>query len=121
MRCLVLVMFLSLTLNLFAAEFEIFTLSKATVDETNATVYYIDQGDQLLESINQTMLAKGVRNEEQGKPYAAQELKHALANQVKGLLKAGRYQLKYFPAIVVDGQYVIYGTTDIDAYEELKP
>lgn len=121
MRSLVLIMFISFPVGLFAAEFEIFTLSKEIIDETNVTVYYIDQGDQLLNSINQLMLSKGIRDEEQGKRYATPDLSNALVNQVKGLLKAGRYQLKYFPAIVVDGQYVIYGTTDIGSYDELKP
>lgn len=118
---LVIILLLSFPLSTLATEFEIFTLSNTSIDEAKATVYYIDQGDQLLGSINQTMRVKGVSNEEQGNAYATPELKHALVNQVQGLLKAGRYQLKYFPAIVVDGQYVIYGTTDISAYEELKP
>lgn len=108
-------------LSLLAAEFEIFMLGKNTVDESNATVYYIDQGDQLLASINQEMLSAGVTSEEQGKRYATPELERALVNQIRGLLKAGQYQLKYFPAVVVDGQYVIYGTTDISLFDEMKP
>lgn len=121
MRRLVLIVLLSVPLSSSAVEYEIFTLSNAAIDESNATVYYIDQGDLLLESINQAMRVKGVTNEEQGKRFATPELSNALVNQVKGLLKAGKYQLKYFPAIVVDGQYVIYGTTDIDTFDELKP
>lgn len=121
MRGLVLFLLLSFPLSLLAAEFEIFTLGNAVINESNATVYYIDRGDQLIESINQTMRANSVANEEQGKPYATPELSAALVNQVKGLLKAGKYQLKYFPAIVVDGQYVIYGSTDISDFEALKP
>ena len=121
MRALGTFLILSFPLNLLAAEFEVFTIGKGFVDEPNATVYYVDQGDQLLESINQKMLAAGVTNEEQGKRYATPELKRALVNQVKGLLKAAQYQLKYFPAVVVDGRYVIYGTTDIGFFEEMKP
>ena len=120
MRALVTLLILSFPLNLLAAEFEVFTIGKDFVDEPNTTVYYVDQGDQLLESINQKMLSAGVTSEEQGKPYATPELKSALVNQVKGLLKAAHYQLKYFPAVVIDGQYVIYGTTDIGLFDEMK-
>ena len=121
MRRIVLIIYFIFPLDSFAAEFEIFAFSNVSVDEMNATVYYIDQGDQLLESINQVMRAKGVINEEQGKAFVTPELSNALVSQVKGLVKAGRYQLKYFPASVIDGRYVIYGTTDISAFERLKP
>ena len=107
MRALVFFFVLILPLNLLAAEFEIFTLGIGLVDNPNATVYYVDQGDRLLESINQDMRAAGIKSEEQGKPYAT--------------LKAAHYQLKYFPAVVVDGQYVIYGTTDTSMFKEMKP
>ena len=70
---------------------------------------------------DQVMREKGVINEEPGKAYVTPELSNALVSQVKGLVKAGRYQLKYFPAIVIDGRYVIYGTTDINEFERLKP
>lgn len=121
MRALVFFFVLILPLNLLAAEFEIFTLGIGLVDNPNATVYYVDQGDRLLESINQDMRAAGIKSEEQGKPYATPELSDALVNQVRGLLKAAHYQLKYFPAVVVDGQYVIYGTTDTSMFKEMKP
>lgn len=121
MRGLMTIFFLSFPLSALSAEFEIFAFSKTLIDESKATVYYIDKGDQLIESINKVMRAQGVMNEDEGKRFATPELSQALVNQVKGLLKASRYRLKYFPAIVVDGQYVIYGTTDIGVYQELKP
>ena len=121
MRAVAIFLVLVFPLNLLAAEFEIFTFGKTSIDDSNATVYYIDQGDRLLQSINQEMLSAGVTNEEQGKRFATPELSAALVNQIKGLLKAGQYQLKYFPAIVIDGQYVIYGSTDISLYDEMKP
>ena len=121
MRTVALLIALTFPLNLLAAEFEIFTFSKNTIDDSNATVYYIDQGDRLIQSINQQMHSAGVTTEEQGKRFATPELSDALVNQIKGLLKAGQYQLKYFPAIVIDGQYVIYGSTDISLYNEMKP
>jgi len=67
------------------------------------------------------MRAAGVNSEEQGRRFATPELSNALLNQIRGLVKAGQYQLKYFPAVVIDGRYVIYGTTDISLYEEMKP
>lgn len=121
MRCLILFLSLALPAALQASEFEIFTLGNKPVDESNATVYYLDRGDELLRAINQEMSSAGVTSEEQGKHYATPELSEALIGQVKGLLKAGHYQLKYFPAVVVDGRYVIYGTTDIRLFNEMKP
>jgi len=121
MRTLALFLILVFPLRLIAADFEIFTLGKNTVTERNATVYIIDQGDELLQSINQQMRAAGVNSEEQGRRFATPELSNALLNQIRGLVKAGQYQLKYFPAVVIDGRYVIYGTTDISLYEEMKP
>lgn len=121
MRALTSLFILIFPLDILATEFEIFTLTKDVIDEPNALVYYVDQGDLLLDSINELMLSAGVENEEQGKRYVTPELTNALRNQVAGLLKAAHYQLKYFPAIVVDGRYVIYGTTDASSYEEVTP
>lgn len=121
MRCLILFLSLTFPMLVLANEFEIFTLGNKPVNESNATVYYLDQGDELLRAINQEMSSLGVTSEEQGKHYATPELSEALINQIKGLLRAGHYQLKYFPAVVVDGQYVIYGTTDIRLFKEMKP
>jgi len=121
MRSLAFFLMVSFPISTLANEFEIFTLGKAPKVESNATVYVVDQGDQLLKSINQTMLASGITNEEQGKQYATPELSNALVNQVKGLIQSGKYQLKYFPAVVIDGRYVIYGTTDISLFEKMKP
>lgn len=121
MRSLAHFIILSFPVSLLAADYEIFALSKDIVNEPNATIYVIDQGDQLLQSINQQMRVAGVSSEEQGRRFATPELSDALLNQIEGLVKAGQYQLKYFPALVVDGQYVIYGTTNIRLYEDMKP
>lgn len=121
MRSLIILPLFCVSLSSLATEFEIFTLGDESLSDSAATVYRIDQGDRLLESINKEMQRIGITTEEQGKHFATPELSEALSNQVRGLLKAGRYQLKYFPAIVIDGQYVIYGTTDISRFGEMKP
>ena len=101
--------------------YEIFiTQGNVQTLESDTTVYHIKQGDNLLVSINQQLKRDGIMDEETAATYVTQQLQEMLVNQMTGLTKAAQYQLKYFPAIVKDGQYVIYGTTDPKAFDDIS-
>ena len=81
------------------------------------TLYEIDQINQL-----QRELSRGLpKDAEQAKQLVLQRFQlidatvsQRLENTAKGLVKAMHYGIDRTPAIVVDGQAVIYGVTDVD-------
>jgi len=120
MRYLVVFITCLSSVSVYAQSFELFTTNNVSLVDPTVRVYHVAAGDQLLQQANGQMKAAGVRNEEDGARFVTEELKDALANQVNGIIRASKYQLSYFPALVVDGKYVIYGTTDIGDYDRLK-
>jgi integrating conjugative element protein (TIGR03757 family) len=81
------------------------------------TLYEIDRISRL-----QSELSQGLpKDPEQAKQLVLQRfqsldanVKHQLENAAKGLEKAKRYGLDRSPAMVFDGQAVIYGVSDVD-------
>ncbi len=105
---------------LYAQDFELFVTGADDYTQPGVSVYQVNGGDRVMAEINDQLKRDGITREEDGERYVTEQLKHALANQAIGLVKAAKYQLKYFPALVIDGEYVIYGTTSVDAYDRLK-
>lgn len=98
---------------------EVFTDSVLQVVNSaqNTTVYVIDRIDQL-----QQELSNDLSNDpEKAKQLASQrfqrmnaQLSSELENAAKGLGRAMQYGIDRYPAVVFDGQAVVYGVTDID-------
>lgn len=121
MRQLIVITFmLVVAMPVHAERFELFVTDENEYTQPGVTVYRINGGDRLMVSINDQLKRDGVTREADGERYVTEALKHALANQAIGLVKAGQYKLSYFPALVIDGQFVVYGTTRVDAYYRLK-
>lgn len=99
---------------------EVFTDSRFPVvgGTDNATVYVIDRIDQLQQELSKDL----PRNPETAKQLALtrfqrmdNHLSSELENASKGLVQAMQYGIDRCPAMVFDGQAVIYGVTDINA------
>ena len=110
--------------NETAPAIEVFTDSKFQVVRIpeNTTVYVIDRIDQLQQTLSkdlpsdpdkakQVVLARFQRTDAQ--------LSSELENAAKGLVQAMQYRINRYPAIVFDGNAVVYGVTDVDAATQL--
>ena len=82
------------------------------------TVYYIDRIDRLQKEFSKDLPA----NPEVAKQTALHrfqrmdnKLSHELENAANGLVQAVQYGIDRYPAIVFDGNAVVYGITDIRA------
>lgn len=120
MRQLILLLLMSCAPAVQAQVFELFVADANTRTVSGATVYRVNGGDLLMADINAQLKRDRIMKEADGHRYVTRNLKQALSNQAVGLMKAAKYQLSYFPALVIDGRFVIYGTTDIKDYERLK-
>ncbi len=99
---------------------EVFTDSRfAVISGTdNATVYVIDRIDRL-----QQELSKGLPSKpEIAKKRVMQrfqgmnsQLSSEMESAAKGLVQALQYSIDRYPAIVFDGEVVVYGVTDVHA------
>ena len=107
-----------------ALTIEVFTDSRLQVVSGNdhATVYLIDRIHNLQEELSIDLPA----DPESAKALALQrfqwmdtQLSRELENTAKGLVQAMQYGIDRYPAIVFDGQAVVYGLTDIYAATEL--
>jgi len=114
------IIFLLIACPAHGEQFELFVVNPISNERQDVAVYQINGGDQLMASINAQMKRDGVMREAEGARYVTSELKQALAEQAIGLTKAMQYQLLYFPALVIDERFVIYGTTDPKHYDRLK-
>jgi len=112
--------FIGFTLSTYAEEFELFVVDSDLYAQPGVTVYQVNGGDRLMAEINTQLKRDGVTREEDGEAYVTQAFKEALANQAIGLVKAAKYQLSYFPALVIDRRFVVYGTTSVNDYYRLK-
>lgn len=101
-----------------APSIEVFTDSSLQVVPANdhTTVYVIDRIRKLQEELSIDLPA----DSESAKALALQRfqrmdthLSRELENAAKGLVQATQYGVDRYPAIVFDGQAVVYGLTDI--------
>lgn len=106
------------------ASIEVFVGS--TFHEINSmkytTVYRIDRIDELQKELPHQL----PRDPEKAKQLALRrfqrmdaQLSHQLENAAKGLMQALQYGINRYPAIVFDGQAVVYGVTDIETAARL--
>ena len=107
-----------------ARTIEVFTDSSLQIVSGNghATVYLIDRIHKLQEALSIDLPA----DPESAKALALQrfqrmdtQLSRELENAAKGLVQAMQYGIDRYPAIVFDGQAVVYGLTDIYAASQL--
>ena len=82
------------------------------------TVYYIDRIDRLQQELSKDLPV----NPEAAKQTALHrfqrmdnKLSHELENAANGLVQAMQYGIDRYPAIVFDGNAVVYGITDVRA------
>ncbi|ABA57169.1 Protein of unknown function DUF1525 [Nitrosococcus oceani ATCC 19707] len=107
-----------------APAIEVFTDSTFQVVSAsdNTTVYVMDRINQLLqvlsedlpsdpENAKQLVLARFQRMDAQ--------LSSELENAAKGLVQAMQYGINRYPAIVINGNAVVYGVTDVSAATQL--
>ena len=107
-----------------APTIEVFTDSSLQIVFENnlANVYVIDRVHKLQEELSIDLPA----DSESAKALALQrfqrmdaQLSSELENAAKGLVQATQYGIDRYPAIVFDGQAVVYGLTDIRAATQL--
>ena len=107
-----------------APTIEVFTDSSLQIVSGNdhATVYLIDRINRLQQELSNDLPA----DSESAKTLALQrfqrmdtQLSSELENAAKGLVQAMQYGIDRYPAIVFDGQAVVYGLTDIPAATQL--
>jgi len=103
---------------------EVFTDSRLRVvgggEET--AIYEIDRIDQLQQDLsrdlpNDTVIAKQLVMERVQRVDA--QLSSELENAARGLVQATQYGIDRYPAIVFDGEVVVYGVTDVTVATQL--
>lgn len=103
---------------------EVFACS--TFQEINSmkhtTVYRLDRIDELQKDLSHQLPG----DPEKAKQLALRrfqrmdaQLSYQLENAAKGLMRALEYGINRYPAIVFDGQAVVYGVTDIETAARL--
>ena len=99
---------------------EVFTDSRFAVinGADNTTVYVIDRIDQLQQALSKGLTSKPeiakkrVMQRFQG---MNSQLSSEMEIAAKGLVQALQYGIDRYPAIVFDGEVVVYGVTDVNA------
>jgi hypothetical protein len=109
MRTLIPVFLLLYSGQSFCAKVELFTVGGWEVDIA-AEIYHLDRGRLAVAAVNTALAASGITKEDQAKKFITKDLQLTLSRSVKGTALAARYRLRYLPAIVIDGKYVVYGT-----------
>ncbi len=82
------------------------------------TVYYIDRIDRLQKELSKDLPADPVTAKQTALHRFQRmdnKLSHELENAANGLVQAMQYGIDRYPAIVFDGNAVVYGITDIRA------
>ena len=86
-------------------------------DKGNVTVYVIDRIDQLKKALSKD-LSTDPEKAKQEALHRFQAMDARLSEQLekaaKGLVQAMHYGIDRYPAIVFDGEAVVYGVTDMD-------
>ena len=107
-----------------APTIEVFTDSRIQVvsGNDNTTVYVIDRINRLQQELSEDLPV----DSESAKKLVLQryqrmdmQLSTELENAANGLVQAMQYGIDRYPAIVFDGQAVVYGLTDINAAIQL--
>lgn len=86
-------------------------------DKGNVTVYVIDRIDQLQKALSKDLPTDPEKAKQEAlHRFQAMDtrLSQQLGNAAKGLVKAKHYGIDRYPAIVFDGEAVVYGVTDLD-------
>lgn len=101
-----------------AAQVEVFTDQAHPVVNAEAmptaVVYYVDALPQTLERLSKDLPANPERAATLAQPRLSQLDRAALERAAQGLVQAKlAYGLDRYPAIVFDGQAVVYGVTDL--------
>lgn len=103
-----------------APAIEVFTDSKFQVFSVsdNTTVYVMDRINQLQQALSEDLPS----DSENAKRLVLSrfqrmdaQLSSELENAARGLVQAMRYGIDRYPAIVFDGDAVVYGVTDVTA------
>lgn len=88
----------------------------------HTTVYRLDRIDELQKDLSHQLPG----DPEKAKQLALRrfqrmdaQLSYQLENAAKGLMRALEYGINRYPAIVFDGQAVVYGVTDIETAARL--
>jgi integrating conjugative element protein (TIGR03757 family) len=107
-----------------APTIEVFTDSRLRVVSggEDATIYEIDRINQLQQDLsrdlpNDAVNAKQVAMQRFQRMDA--QLSSELEKAAKGLVQATQYGIDRYPAIVFDGEVVVYGVTDVSAATQL--
>ena len=82
------------------------------------TVYYIDRIDRLQRELSKDLPADPVTAKQTALHRFQRmdnRLSHELENAANGLVQAMQYAIDRYPAIVFDGNAVVYGITDVRA------
>ena len=107
-----------------APTIEVFTDSRLLVvgggEET--AIYEIDRIDQLQRDLSRDLPIDAVNAKQlamQRVQRVDAQLSSELENAAKGLVQAMQYGIDRYPAIVFDGEVVVYGVTDVTAATQL--
>jgi integrating conjugative element protein (TIGR03757 family) len=107
-----------------ALTIEVFTDSRLRVvgggEET--AIYEIDRIDQLQRDLSRDLPIDAVNAKQlamQRVQRVDAQLSSELENAAKGLVQAMQYGIDRYPAIVFDGEVVVYGVTDVTAATQL--
>ncbi len=122
--CFVVLFYQSVGASELPSSIEVFTdsLHPAESDAAATSVYVIDRIDRLQQALSNGLPA----DPDTAKQTALRHLQRVdvglsgeLENAAIGLVKAMQYGLDRYPAIVFDGQFVVYGMTDRVAATQL--
>lgn len=107
-----------------APTIEVFTDSRLRVDGggEETAIYEIDRIDQLQRDLSRDLPIDAVNAKQlamQRVQRVDAQLSSELENAAKGLVQAMQYGIDRYPAIVFDGEVVVYGVTDVTAATQL--
>lgn len=122
MRKLILLCLL-LPTSLFAQVFEVFYVGSKPNDLSNTynvKYFSVDASERAVQNINSLLKKSGVNNEKDALKFIPSDLMTNIEAGYRSLMTASNYQLSYFPAIVVDKKYVLYGSTNPKDFLEIK-
>lgn len=83
------------------------------ISETNVPIYQLDQLNNGLAAINQQLQSVSREQAKVVIRQALQQEKENVRQAIKGLIQAQTLGIQYLPAIVLDGNTVIYGQTQL--------
>lgn len=114
-----LIFFLFLVSHVAGAQTVIYTTTRYPVSDTDVDtqVYMLDEAQRLEQSLFPALAGEAQRAEQQARQRMQQpdwkEIEARLTGAYQSLLSAWSLGVEKVPAIVFDGHYVVYGTTDV--------